>query len=161
MNEDRTQPYRCQVSRDNSLAVVKVGSSKFDCQIIDLSREDFHVRLPKGKVKLLRSASRIELHYHSERWLVEFDPQSRAAGDEIYLGRVRELTKVRQPSPWNSLFSLQLSKQTDPRFVLAMMVAFIFTCLALPGLGDKIGTAPRVKKSIHYVLDSIKGSANH
>jgi hypothetical protein len=38
------------------------------------------------------------------------------------------------------------------------MVAFIFSCIALPGLGDQIGTAPKVKKGIHSVLDAFKGA---
>lgn len=161
MNHDRTLPYRCMIPNDDSVAIIKAGSSKFDCRLIDVSREDFHIRLPKNKMKRLRRARRIELHYHGERWLVTLDPSDRAIGDAIYLNRVRELTEMKHPSPWRSLVSLQFSKQTDPRFVLTMMVAFIFSCLALPGLGDKIGTAPRLKNGIQYMVKNVTKSGQY
>ncbi len=156
MKEDRTLPYRCLIPPDSCNAIIKLGSLKIKCQIVDLSREDFQVRVPKGKVKMIRAARRIELRYHDERWQVSLAGSCQAAAETVYLKREKELTKTKLPSPWTALTSLGLSQQTDPRFVFTLMVAFIFACIALPGLGDKIGSAPRLKKGIHSVMSSFK-----
>jgi hypothetical protein len=70
----------------------------------------------------------------------------------VVLERIAELTPVKMPSPWTTLFSLQISRNTDPKFLLALMVAFIVVCLALPGIGDKLGTAPRIKNGVGTFL---------
>jgi hypothetical protein len=156
MNDDRSLPYRCLIRPEECQAVLKVGGSSVDCQVVDLSREDFHVRIPRAKLKKVQSARKVELRYQGERWIVRPRGNAQPGSDTLYFQRVEELTKTKPPSPWASLISVQLSQQTDPRFVMALMLAFIFACLALPGLGDKVGTAPRLKKGIHSVISSFK-----
>ena len=125
------------------------------CEVVDLSRNDFRLRIPDGLASQLRRAKRIELRYHGERWLVRL---SKEQGDEqpgtVLLDRLVELTPVKMPSPWTTLFTLQMSRNTDPRFVLVLMLAFIAACISLPGIGDKLGTAPRIKNGVHNVISS-------
>jgi len=156
MNEDRTLPYRCIIRPEECQATLKLSGSSIECQIVDLSREDFQIRLPKGKLKKIQAARQLELRYQGERWLVSPIGKVQSGGDTLYFQRVEELTKTKPPSPWASVINVQLSQQTDPRFIMALMVAFIFACLALPGLGDKVGTAPKLKKGIHSVFSSFK-----
>ena len=156
MQEDRSLPYRCLIRPEQCRAVLKLGGSSIECQIVDLSREDFQVRVPKGKLKKLQRAKKIEMHYSDERWYVRPLSDAPRGSDTIYLQRLEELTKIELPSAWASLFSSNMSRQTDPRFLMALMLAFLFACLALPGLGDKLGTAPRLKSGIHSVIGSFK-----
>jgi hypothetical protein len=158
MTEDRSLPYRCLVHNDDRSARLKIGVRNVDCELVDLSREDFHVRLPQHQMKLLRPEKRMELLYGGERWLVACCGNRHPMADTVYLNRIEELTPVRMPSAWRGLASAKLSQQTDPRFILTLMLAFIFSCIALPGLGDQIGTAPKVKKGIHSVIEAIKGA---
>lgn len=156
MNEDRSIPYRCLIRPEECRAVLRFGGSSIDCQVVDLSREDFQVRVPKDKLKKVQRAKKIELRYRDERWQVCPIHGNQSGNDSIYLQRVQELTRTKMPSPWTSLLSRRMSQQTDPRFLMALIVAFIFACLALPGLGDKVGTAPRLKDGIHSVISSFK-----
>jgi hypothetical protein len=154
MNEDRSCPYRCQVSADTSHAVIRARGRKLNCQVLDLSRDDFHVRIPKGR-SLVSKAKKIEVFYKGEHWLVAVDSKD-APADELYLQRLDELTPMEKPCAWATLSRLNLSSQTDPRFVMTLLLAFIFACLALPGRGDKLGTAPKVKNGIHSIFDAFK-----
>ena len=159
MTDDRSLPYRCMISNEDNHAVLKFGLRSVACEVLDLSREDFSVRLAANrKTKDLQRARRLELHYQGERWLVEVKGNHHPLSDIVILTRLQELTPVKMPSAWSSLNGIRLSQQTDPRFILTLMVAFIFSCIALPGLGDQIGTAPKVKKGIHSVLDAFKGA---
>jgi hypothetical protein len=157
VSQDRTKPYRCQIPLDDCACHIRVGSKDTLCEIIDLSRLDFRLEVPKGFEKTLRKAKRIELRYHGELWLVRLSkvtPENQKV--VVVLDRVAELTPVKMPSPWTTLFTLKMSRQTDPRFVLVVMLAFIAACLALPGVGDTLGTAPRIKNGVHNVLQSFK-----
>lgn len=155
MYEDRSKPYRCLISSEDCVCTLRIGRKDTACEIIDLSREDFRLSVPKPLQKSVQKAKRIELLYHGERWLVRYNAEdSPDQAGVVVLNRIAELTPVKMPSPWTTLFSLQMSRETDPRFVLAVMLAFIAVCLALPGVGDKLGTAPRIKNGLHSVIRS-------
>ncbi len=127
------------------------------CELIDLSREDFRIRIPKKYERSIRRARRIELRYHGERWLVKLAPQQPGEQPGVFmLIRIDELTPVVMPSPWATFGAMRMSRDTDPRFVLALMVAFIAACISLPGIGDQLGTAPRIKNGLHSVIRSFK-----
>lgn len=156
MYEDRSLPYRCLIGPEQCRAVLKLGGCSVECQVIDLSREDFQVRVPKAKLKKIQRAKNVEIIYRDERWTVRPQSGTPNGSDTIYLQRIEELTKTKLPSAWASLFSSNMNSQTDPRFLMALMLAFILACLALPGLGDHLGTAPRLKNGIHSVIGSFK-----
>lgn len=154
VNEDRSIAYRCQVSDDQCHAVIRVRGHKLKCRILDVSRDDFHVRIQNGRNKV-NKAKKIEVFYKGEHWLVAVDHRD-TPPDELFLRRLDELTPMEKPSAWATLARLNLSSQTDPRFVMTLLLAFIFACLALPGLGDRLGTAPKVKGGIHTIFDAFK-----
>lgn len=162
VTQDRSKPYRCIILPEDSVCRIRIGRKEFVGELIDLSRDDFRLRVPPSVDRLLQKARHIELRYHGERWLVKYDnsdlPEATADGSNsvVQLRRVDELTRVKMPSPWATLGSLKMSRETDPRFVLAVMVAFIAACLALPGIGDHLGTAPRIKDGIHSVIRSVQ-----
>ncbi len=49
-----------------------------------------------------------------------------------------------------------MNLQADPAFLMFMMIVFLIMCVTLPGIGDKLGTAPKVRSGVHCVLDVIK-----
>lgn len=155
VRQDATKPYRCILPPEDCTCRLRVGRRDVVGELIDLSREDFRVRVAKKHAAAMRRAKRIELRYHGERWLVRVNKDSSNETENVYmLQRIDELTPVRFPSPWATLKSLNMSRETDPRFVLALMVAFIAACIALPGIGDQLGTAPRIKNGLHSVIRS-------
>ncbi|MBX3420249.1 MAG: hypothetical protein KF752_01705 [Pirellulaceae bacterium] len=156
MNKDRSLPFRCQVAPENASAIIKMGRRQMACQVVDVSREDFHVQLTRRKINSLSRAKRLEVHYNSERWQVEFSGLANMRGDSAYLTRVKELTQETKPSAWMTLLRPQANSYADPRFTACVILAIIAACLALPGLGDGLGTAPKVKKGVHSVVNSFK-----
>lgn len=156
MNSDRIKPYRCTIPPEDCACRLRVGRKDVVCELIDLSREDFRIRVPKKHARVIRRARRLELRYHGERWLVKLAPTQEDQPDIVSLLRINELTPVNMPSPWATLGTMRMSRETDPRFVLALMLALIAACVSLPGIGDQLGTAPRIKDGVHSVLRSFK-----
>lgn len=155
VRQDPSKPYRCQLPPEDCTCRLRVGRKDIVGELVDLSREDFRVRISKKYAASMRRAKRIELRYHGERWLVKVDRDESNESENVFmLQRVDELTPVRMPSPWATLKTLNMSRETDPRFVLALMVAFIAACIALPGIGDQLGTAPRIKNGLQSVIRS-------
>lgn len=155
MRQDSAKPYRCAIAPEDSDCRVRIGRRDVVCEVIDLSREDFRVRIPASALKAIRRARRIELRYRGERWLVTLAAHNQADPTDVFkLMRIDELTPIKMPSPWRALTALNMSRDTDPRFVLAFLLAIIAACIALPGLGDQLGTAPRIKNGIHSVIRS-------
>lgn len=157
MKQDPSKPYRCLIPPEDCACRLRVGHKDLVCELIDLSREDFRIRIPRKYERVVRKARRIELRYHGERWLVKLAPSHTEPEQGVFLlMRVDELTPVVMPSPWAALSAMRMSRDTDPRFVLALMLAFIAACLSLPGIGDQLGTAPKIKDGLHSVVRSLK-----
>jgi hypothetical protein len=152
--EDRSKPYRCSVPAEDCSCTVRVSGSELICSVFDLSREDFRVKVPWKYVRKLEKARHIELLYHGERWSVRFNQIDPDQTDVVLLDRIEELTRIKPPSPWHTLDFLRMSQETDPRFVLAVLVAFIAVCVSMPGIGDRLGTAPKIKGGVQTVLKS-------
>ena len=154
---DRTTAYRCLIPAASGSARLRVGKKFHECCVVDLSRDDFRVSVKRSLSRSLKRATRIELWYNDERWLVKRLSDGSINGEAVVqLGRMEELTRIKPPAPWVGLWSSRLSQRTDPRFLFALMLAFLVACVALPGIGDGLGTAPKVKAGVHTVLDTVK-----
>lgn len=152
--EDRHE-YRCCIAAENSAGKLKIGGRLFDVCVVDTSRTEFGIRVPNAVAKRLKGKRRPQLLYAGETWEVE--PTTRFSEDSQYtqlgLARIRDLTKIPMPRSWPFSAFHNPATQSDPTFLAFLIVAFLVAVLCLPGIGDSLGTAPRVRDAIESVVE--------
>ncbi len=154
--------FRCAIAPEDSAARIKISGRWYDCAVVNASRDGFGVRLPSRLAKTLRISKRIELKFRSERWEVLRASEYFDTDDLMIVGllRVRELTRVRVKNSIGLTLVPKFSADTDPSFLLALVVAFLVTCVCLPGIGSHLGTAPKVRDGVNSVVQKVIETIN-
>ncbi len=153
-SQNQRQEYRCCISSENSAGKMKIGSRTYNVCVLNTSRTGFCVRIPNSVAKQLRGNRRPILLFSGETWEVEV--KSRYSDESMFtnLGvtRKRDLTKITQPSGWGATLACSTNFQSDPTFLAVLVIAFLAAVICLPGIGDSLGTAPKVREVINSVL---------
>lgn len=154
--------FRCPVQEENSRAIIRVGRRKVRATIQETSIDGFtalvsphdSAKLKVGRPWLLEYAgARIEIH---PQWFFNAPDGNVQVG----LRRLRDLTP---PEPIrNSLLARYGGrKYEDPSYsslAFGGFVLFLFSLMALPGLGDQLGTATRIQETLQWLVDGLDQS---
>lgn len=154
--------FRCTVPPENSAAKLKVKNKWHDVAVLDTSRSGFSVRVGGGIARKLKAGQTYQLKFNGEHWRVEQESNFSDTGGDSTIGfsRIEELTKIKLPStPWTAYVS-KTSSQTDPTFLFFLMIVFLIACISLPGVGDNLGTAPKVRDGVKAAIDTFKEAIN-
>jgi hypothetical protein len=149
MSGEKSAAYRCVISPENSAGELRMGRKSYPIFVLDTSRDGFTAKIPTRLVASIQASKTCQLKFSGELWEVSCNGVYSEATDnsEVDFLRVRELTKIKQPrfgGPGVSLFS----PQQDPTLLLGLMIGFLIACICLPGIGDQIGTAPKVSRAV-------------
>jgi hypothetical protein len=160
-NDDRNA-FRCRIPPENSAAKLKFGRRLVNVCVLDTSRSGFSVRLPNKIARKLNNRKRAVLYFAGEKWEVTAKSSYTGTDDFTVVGlsRIRELTKIDQPASWGFTFLPKTNLQNDPAFLMYLMLAFVVAVICLPGVGDNLGTAPKVRKGLNNVVQSITHTMN-
>ena len=156
---DERDAYRCSVAPENSAAKLKIGHKFYDINVVDTSRNGFTVRVSNRTFGKLREGSKYVLRHAGETWLVSKQSHYNETDKSTQVGfaRLQDLTPVEKPkTSLLQVFSSKAHGSSDPAFLLYLMLAFLFACVALPGMGDNLGTAPRIRDGIREIMTIIQ-----
>lgn len=145
--------FRCTVVPEQSAGHMRLGRRRHEVRVIDTSRDAFTLEVSAATFSRVKEGSRAVLQYNGETWDVECTAVFRMICDRYHvsMARVNDRTSVRRPkaSFW-SLLPL-VNGGTDPVLPLALLISFLLACVALPGMGDSLGTAPKIRKAVQEV----------
>ena len=169
MSADKSDPqeagfFNCPVQADQSKAVIRVGRRKAIATVQETSIDGFTVLVPPqygGVLKVGRpwlldyQGAQIEVH---PQWFFN-SPDGRV---QMGLRRMRDLTP---PKPIRRSLLLRYGgrRYEDPSYSAAVYGGFVlmlFALLALPGLGDNLGTADRIQSAFRWLLNELNHSFN-
>jgi hypothetical protein len=149
------EEYRCCIVSENSGGLLRVGRKTHKICVVDTSRTGFGIRVPNAVSKKIKDKSKLLLIFGGETWEVAL--KSRYSEDSQYvnlgLTRVRDLTKITCPRSWGWSLLRNPAAQTDPTFLAFLVLAFLTAVITLPGIGDSLGTAPKVREVIESVVE--------
>lgn len=152
--------FRCPVQRDQSRASIQIGYGRVPAVLQETSIDGFTLtvapryasRLRLGRPWLLKTASE-KAEVHAE-WVFH------APDGQLQLGvrRLRDLTPAEAAGGWWK-FGFRLGRKNlhtnTPEVVFAALIAVLIVILSCPGLGDQLGTAPRIRAAVHSVVSSL------
>lgn len=148
--------FRCCIASENSAGRLKIAGFWYSACVLDMSRTGYRVRLANSVAKKLRGRRVPVLDFAGEQW--EVDVKSRFSNGNEYtelgLARRKELTRYKLPSSWSFVVPNCLNANSDPAFLGFLVLAFLVVVLSLPGIGDTLGTAPKVRHAVKSVLEA-------
>ena len=161
-NVDLRSSFRCAVAPEDGCAKIRINGRLLQCTVTNTSREGFGIQLSRRLHRKLTPKSKLELWYRNEKWEVSqvWDFHDNDKESSIGLNRVRELSKLKSPISWSLSLVPRFSSNTDPSFLLALVLAFMLTCMCLPGIGDNLGTASRIRTGVKSVMDYVTDTFN-
>jgi len=169
MSAEKSDPqdagfFRCPVQADQSKAVIRVGHRKAMAMVQETSIDGFTVLVPPKYGSVLKVGRPWLLEYQGAR--IEVHPQwffnSPDGRVQMGLRRMRDLTP---PEPIRRSLLLRYAgrRYEDPSYSAAVFGGFVlalFTLMALPGLGDSLGTANRIQSAVRWLLNGLNHSIN-
>ena len=89
-------------------------------------------------------------------WAVRKESFSKV-GDSchVYFDRIRERTKIKVPRASFDYLLPKYDPRADPELLLFLTLALIVSVVSLPGIGDQLGTAPKVRKGVNAVWKEV------
>ncbi len=158
MSQSRKGAFRCSIAPEHSSAELRIGRRKYAVNVLDTSRDGFTLRC-SNKVANAWGERNVRLNFRGDTWEIRRMSSYNESSEAVHVGckRLRELTKIEEPTSglW-SLFTPKLNSTTnDPTFLMFLIVAFLFACVSLPGLGDKLGTAPKIRSGVEAIFETV------
>ncbi len=156
--QKRRAAFRCAVAPDHSNAVLILGRRKFAINVLATSRDGYTLRCSEKIASKFAVNSKARLVFRGETWEISRKSLYNESKDVVHLGckRVRDLTKTKEPK--TSIFASLVPRNSlsnDPALLMYLLVAFMVACVSLPGLGNQLGTAPKIQKGIKAIAKEV------
>ncbi|GAB5405089.1 MAG: hypothetical protein Aurels2KO_33200 [Aureliella sp.] len=155
----RRSAFRCAVAPEYSKGVLIVGRRKFAINVLDTSRDGYTLRCTAKIAEKFSAGSKARLVFRGETWEIARKSLYNESNDVVHLGctRIRDLTRTKEPRA--SIFAAlvpQNALSSDPALLMFLLIAFMVACVSLPGLGNQLGTAPRIQKGINTIVKEVR-----
>jgi len=159
-SESRDSTFRCKVVGPTA-ATLRAGSRVYAIDVRETSGSGFTLGIPNRIAKRLKVGKRYELYYDERRILVAARHFLDASGGESRLEVVavreyepKERWAFRLPFTKGSRVITQDSASTKT-IAYGGFVLVLFCIMALPGIGEDLGTAPRIHKALRLIGNNV------
>lgn len=147
--------FRCPVLKDHSKALIRIGRRALAVSVQETSIDGFTVLVSPKLTSRLKVGRPWVLEYDGAR--TEVHPQWMFNSPDGYvqvgLRRLRDLTKP-PPAHWAS-GKARTRIHKDSNFAAIAFSGFVmalFLLMAMPGLGDRLGTSERIQSALRWIL---------
>ncbi len=156
-SDDNRSFFRCPVNVEKGSATLRVGRTKIQATVIDASIGGYTITLDAKYAKMLAKSRRDWLIIYDETKVrVRGESVSKPENGVVRVGllQIEDLTKPEKISTslWNRF------KPTTDSSTAAVayggFVLLLFAAMALPGLGDQLGTSHRIQNTFRWLATS-------
>ncbi|MEM9825589.1 MAG: hypothetical protein AAF958_03325 [Planctomycetota bacterium] len=161
---ETTEPgyFRCQVPNELSNAHVRAGRRKFRAGVQETSIDGYTILVGPKEARKLKVGKPWILEHQGAS--IEVHPQwffnSPDGHVQIGLRRLRDLTPP-EPIRRSLLVRMGGVRYANPSVSATAYGGFVlglFLLLALPGLGDRLGTSDRIQNTLRWVVGEVNKS---
>jgi len=156
--DDEREYFRCPIPVERSVAVIKIGRRPIKTHVHEASIDGFTVlvdsadanRLMLGKPwVLLHDNAKLEVH---AQWFFHADD----GNVQIGLRRLRDLTKPPVIGGWlPTLNGLSRDDGSSGSLLFVAASLTVIASLAMPGLGDALGTSSKIQQALGAIYHGI------
>jgi hypothetical protein len=159
MTEQPSTAYLCRLPIERSAATLRVGRRKLAVRVMELSTQEFVIEANDLLLKFLRVGKRGRIYSTDDIWDVSIAgiEEATTGRHRVVLRRLRDRTPEPKLKGTKWASSMMATVNSDPLLPAAVLLALLAGCLALPGLGDSFGTAPKVRQTVQQLWRNIRG----
>lgn len=160
--EQQDEYFRIPVDSNNNEGLIRVGRHKAKVNITETSIDGFTVTASQRNARKMQSGGPWVLEYDNTKTEIHPEWVFNAPDGQVQMGlrRLRDLTKP--PSLAPSLLSRFIGGRAGNPSISASVyggfVLVLFAILAMPGLGDHLGTSTRIQDAFKLILDGLNNS---
>ena len=146
--------YRCAVSEEKQSAKLKIGRSSIDVRVVEKSVKDCTLLVKKRYAKKLRGKGPFTLYFDGAKMLLDEFRVSKAKKGYVQVGAMigEDLTPPEKiKSSW---WPSRKPSSDNMHIVFAGFVLVLFCAMAMPGLGDRLGTADRIQNAFIWFVSA-------
>ena len=157
-DEDRAY-FRCPVVGEKGKATLHVGFKKIKATVMEASITGYTITVNKKYAKRLkRSKEDWVISYDDTKALVKAESVSEPEGELVRIGlcQKQDLTKpekIKVPL-WSRIKPTFGDSSSTASVAYGGFVLLLFAAMALPGLGDSLGTSDRIQDTFRWLLRS-------
>ena len=150
-----SEHFHCLVAEEKRDAVLRGGRRRSKVQVHDTSIDGFTVTVSAKEARKLKVGEPWVLEYDGSRLEVLGQWFFNAPDGRVQLGlrRLRDLTpvpEIRQPF-LSRFFAGKMSASATSPAGFGGFVIVLFLAMALPGLGEQLGTADRIQGAVQWL----------
>ena len=154
--------FRCPVQAESGDATLRIGFRKIPVQVRETSIDGFTIQVGPGASRRFKARRRWVLEYDGARLevIAEWKSTTPEGNLQIGLHRLNDLTRPK-PIKTSLLARYGGKRCEDPSFSAAIFGGFVlvlFSMMAMPGLGDSLGTAPRIQGILEWIVRGLDQS---
>jgi hypothetical protein len=149
--------FRCPVPEEQAEATLVVGRKRLKGTLLERSIDGFTLLLPATEAKYLSLGSPLVLQCDAECSEVHLQWFFHAPGNRMQLGlrRLRDLTpSLTNPAATGGRVKRGGGIPFVPDLAMCMWIAIALCVVSLPGVGDKLGTAPVIRDAMKSVWNA-------
>lgn len=150
--------YRCPIEADQASATLKIGRKKVSASVLEKSIEGYSILIKKSHAKMLRTGRRFTMKFDGTAFEVQV--KRIADADNCYSKVGVLITKDMTKPPklksswWPSLRPSQKAGEGTAQIAFAGFVLVLFCAMAMPGLGDRLGTSDRIQGVFKWIINT-------
>lgn len=146
--------FRCPIQSEQSQAIILVGRKRANASVQETSIDGFTILISQKEASKLSVGKPWILEYDGTRTEVMAQWFFNSPDGKVQVGirRMRDLTPV--PTirrSFGSLFGGQLAASATSPAGFGGFVLVLFCAMALPGLGEQLGTADRIQGAVRWL----------
>ncbi len=162
LSETTNSFFRCPVASENAKAVIRIGRRQTPAEVQETSIDGFTVLVSPENASKLKVGRPWVMHYDGT--CVEVHPQwmfnSPDGHVQLGLRRLRDLTRPVKATVSNPRRHRVLSQHDASNSTVAFggFVLCLFVAMALPGLGDRLGTSDGIQTTVRWIVGEINAT---
>lgn len=151
--------YRCAVPEEKQSAKLSTGMSTIKVRVIEKSINGCTMLVKKKYARKLRGKGPFTLHFDQTKVEVaELNISDAPTKGYVQVGAVNA-KDMTPPEKIKSSWWPSRSQQPDnAQIVFAGFVLILFCAMAMPGLGEKLGTSDRIQNAFRWFVSSADNS---
>lgn len=151
--------FRCPVQADQSRGTIRIGRRRIEASVQEASIEGFTVLVEPKYAKRLSVGIPWILQYNGAKLEIQAQWFFHAPDGQVQIGlrRLRDLTEPEHVRSWWVLSGARRGMEDAGHSTVAFAGFVLVVCvsLALPGIGDKLGTADHINDTFRWILEVV------
>lgn len=161
---DSRRFFRCAIEGEENVAMIAIGRKQVRAVVLETSVTGYGVMIKSSNARKLKPGQVKRMNYDGTTVDVEIVRSEKQKGGYYRLG-LKKIADLTPPEPikkagWFSFGRAGQQTSDNAAVVFGGFVLILFCAMAMPGLGDTLGTSDRIQEAFGWFLKNADSATN-